>query len=122
MRDLPFVANISKLYDEDTLNSIYNIDSLQSRKNEHSYGNLQEIARDCIQRNHHKKPESLGNPFNSTSVIDGKALVGESGVKADKNIKKYKKVDDKVIEGMQRQMHITDPLKGMSMEEITDED
>ena len=49
-------------------------------------------------------------------------MVGESGLKADKSPNKYKYLDDKVIEDMQRQMHITNPLKGESIEEITDED
>jgi hypothetical protein len=122
LRDLPFVANLSKLYDEDTLNSIYNNDPSQSRKNEYLYGNLQEIARDYIQRNHYKKPEIQDNPFNSNGVIDGKALVDKSGVKVDKSPKKYKSLDDEVIEDMQRQMHITDHLKGKSIEELTEED
>ena len=39
LRDLPFVANLSKLYDENILDSNY----------EYPYGNTREIARDYIQ-------------------------------------------------------------------------
>jgi hypothetical protein len=121
LRDLPFVTNLSKMYDEDTLNSIYDNDSLQSN-NEHSYGNLQEIARDYIQRNHYKKPENRDIHFNSNSVNGGKTSADKSGLMADRSPNKYKRLDSDVIEDMQRQMHMTDHLKGKSMEEITDKD
>ncbi len=122
LRDLPFVANLSKLYDENTLNSIYNNDSLQSN-NEHLFGNIQEVARDYIQRNHHKKPENQDNPFDFNGVNGEKTLADESRSNAENKPQgKYKRLDRDVIEDMQRQMHITDPLKDKSIEEITDED
>ncbi len=121
LRDLPFVANLSKLYDEDTLDSIYNNDSLQST-NENLYGNLQEIARDYIQRKVLKKPENNDNPFDSNGLNYGKTLADKSRLKVDKNPNKHKDLDSDVIEDMQRQLHITNPLKGKSTEEITDED
>jgi hypothetical protein len=120
LRDLPFVTNLSKLYDKDFFDSNYN-DSLQSN-NEHLYGNLKEIARDYIQRNHYKKPENRDIHFNSNSVNGGKVLVDKSEVKVDKSPNKYKCLDDEVFEDMQRQMHIADNLNGKSIEEITDED
>ncbi len=72
---------------------------------------------------HYKKPENQGNPFNSNGVNDGRKLVDESGLKVgDKPQIKHKRLDSDVIEDMQRQLHITDPLKDKSIEELTDED
>jgi hypothetical protein len=40
----------------------------------------------------------------------------------DKHQSKYKNLDDEIFEDMQGQLHIADPLKGKSIEEITDKD
>ena len=49
-------------------------------------------------------------------------MIIEKGLEVDKSSNKYKNLDDEVIEDMQRQMHITDALKGKSIEEITTEE
>ena len=121
LRDLPFVANLSKLYDENTLNSIYD-DSLQSRKNDCSNTNNQEFVKDASLVKDIDRPKNLDNSFDSNYISGGKTFVSESEVKADNSPNKHKYLDDKVFEDMQRQMHITDHLKGKSMEEITNED
>jgi hypothetical protein len=64
----------------------------------------------------------MDSSFDSDDINGGIALVGESELKAANSPKKYRCLDDEVLEDMQRQMHITDPLKSKSIEEITDED
>ncbi|HYO07081.1 MAG TPA: hypothetical protein VER14_08860 [Phototrophicaceae bacterium] len=46
----------------------------------------------------------------------------ENGLWVDKSPNKYKNLDDEVFEEMQRQMHITNHLKGKSIKEFTEED
>ena len=121
LRDLPFVTNLSKFYDKDMLNSNYN--NITQSKNEYSNRNNQEIVKDSIQRKDIDKSENLDNSFDFNDINDRKTLEDESGLKADnKPQSKYKRLDDDVIEDMQRQMHITDSLKGKSIDEITPED
>ena len=67
-------------------------------------------------------PKIMDNPFDFNGINDGKTLADESGLKVDKSPNKYKNLDDEIIEDMQRQMHISDSLKGKSIDEITDED
>jgi hypothetical protein len=121
-RDLPFVTNLSKFYDDDTLNSIYN-DSLQSRKNEYSNRNNQETVKYTPQEKDFDMHENRVNPSDSNGIDGRTALVGESGLNVEnKPQREYKRFDSDVIEDMQRQMHISDPLKDKSMDEITPED
>ncbi len=122
LRDLPFVANLSKMYDEGILNSLYG-DSLQSN-NEHLYGNLQEIAKDYIQRNRYKKPEKLDSSFDSTYINDGKTVAEQSRLNVEGKFqsKHQRLVDSDVIEDMQRQFNISDSLKDKNIDELTPED
>ena len=94
LRDLPFVTNLSKFYDEDMLNSNYN--NITQSKNEYSNRNTQEIVKDSIQRKDFNKPENLDNPFDFNGINGGKTLVDENGLKVDKNPNKYKNLDDEV--------------------------
>ena len=61
LRDLPFVTNLSKFYDENMLNSNYN--NIIQSKNVYSNRNTQEIAKDSIQKKDFDKPENPDNPF-----------------------------------------------------------
>ena len=120
LRDLPFVTNLSKFYDEDILNSNYN-NILQS-KNEYSNRNNQEIDQGFQQRKDFNKPENLDNSFDFNGINDGKTLVDESGLKVDKSPNKYKNLDDEIMEDMQGQIHISDSLKDKNIDELTPED
>ena len=120
IRDIPFVTNISKLYDENILELNYN--NMIKSKNKYLNINNQEIVEDTPQGKDFDSPENLDNPIDSSGIGGGIASVDENGLKADKSPKKYKSLDDEVFEEMQRQMHITDPLKGKSIDELTDED
>ena len=103
-----------------TLNSIYN-ESLRS-KNDYSNRNKQVIVKDAPLVKDFNRHENPDNPIDSNGINSGKTLAGENELKADNCPTKYKNLDDKVFEDMQRQMHITDALKGKSIEELTEED
>jgi hypothetical protein len=65
----------------------------------------------------------LDTSFDFNGINDGKTLVGESGLKVEnKPQSKYKKLEDEIMENMQGQLHISDPLKDKSIDEITKED
>ena len=85
LRDLPFVANLSKFYDEDMLNS--NSDHILQSKNEYSNRNNQEIVKDTLYTKYSNKPENLDTPFELKDIKGKKTLAGESGLKVDKNPK-----------------------------------
>ena len=120
LRDLPFVANLSKFYDEDTLNS--NHDNTIQSKNGYSARNNQEIFKSSIQKNF-KNSENLDTTFEFNGINGGKTLADESRLKTEnKSQSKYKNLDDEIIENMQRQMHIKDPFKGKSIDEVTEDD
>ncbi len=120
LRDLPFITSLSKLYDQDFLDSNYN--GITQSKNEYSNRNNQQIVKDTSKGKDIDKSENLDKPFDSDGIDGRIALAGESGVNADKNRNKYITSDNEVLEAIQRQMHITDPLEGKNIEEITDED
>ena len=118
---MPFVTNLSKFYDESVINASYN--NMTQSKNAYSNRNNHEIVKDSLQTKDFDKSEKIDNPFDFNYINDRKTLEDESGLKADnKPQSKYKSLDDKVFEDMQRQMHLSDSLKGKSIEEITDED
>ena len=119
LRDLPFVTNLSKFYDENMLNSNYN-NTIQS-KNEYSNRNTQETAKDPIQRKDFDKPGNPDNPFDLNDINGKKTLVDESRLKVE-SPNKYKNLDDEIMENMQGQFHISDSLKDKSIDEITTED
>ena len=119
LRDLPFVTNLSKFYDENMLNSNYN-NTIQS-KNEYSNRNTQETAKDPIQRKDFDKPGNPDNPFDLKDINGKKTLVDESRLKVE-SPNKYKNLDDEIMENMQGQFHISDSLKDKSIDEITTED
>lgn len=121
LRDLPFVTKLSKFYDQDILDSYYN--NMAQSKNEYSNRKNQEIVRDSTQAKDLNKPEKLDNSFDSNGIPEGKTLADERSLNAENKPQiKHKRLDIDVIEDMQRQMHITDPLKGKSNREITQED
>ena len=70
LRDLPFVANLSKLYGEDTLSSICN-DSLQSKK-EYSNRNNQGIVMESTQSKDFDSPAKLVIHLVSMALMMGK--------------------------------------------------
>jgi hypothetical protein len=120
IKDLPFVTILSKFYDEGLINLNYN--NMTQSKNAYSNRNNQEIVRDFTYRNEFDKSANLDNPFDSNGTNDEKTFVDENGLRVDKSQSRYKRLDDNVFEDMQRQMHITDHLKGKCIEEITDEE
>ena len=121
IRDLPFVTNLSKFYDEDTLNSIYD-NSLQS-KNEYYNRNNQDIVKDTSQGKDFDIPKDLDTLFDSNGIDGGKSSVDKSGINVEnKTQSKYKRLDRDVIEDMQRQMHMVDHLEGKAIDELTEED
>ena len=85
LRDLPFVTNLSKFYDEDILNSNYN--NIGQSKNEYSNRKNQEIDNDSLQIKDFDKHENLGNPFDFNYINERKTLEDESGLKVDKRLK-----------------------------------
>jgi len=49
--------------------------------------------------------------------------LGRNDLKADDTeASKYRNLDDEIFDDMQRQIHLTDSLKGKRIEEITEED
>ena len=121
IKDLPFVTNLSKFYDESVINANYN--NMAQSKNAYSNRNNHESVKISLQTKDFDKPEKIDNPFGINGVADGKTLTDESGLKADnKPQSKYKKLDDEIFEDMQRQLHLTDSLKDKSIEEMTEED
>ena len=42
-------------------------------------------------------------------------------IASDTGASKYKNLDDEIFEDMQRQIHLTDSLKGKNIEEITED-
>ena len=103
IKDLPVVTNLSKYYDQDTLNSNY--DNFLQSKNSYSNRTNQEIVRDSIQRKNFNKPENLDSPFDPNGDSCGKTLVDESGLNVDNAPNKYKKLDDEIFETMQAQLN-----------------
>ena len=120
IRDLPFVANLSKFYDESTINSNY--DNIILSKNVNSNRNTHEIVKGSIQGSDFNKPGNPDNPFDLKDINGKKTLVDESILKVDKSPNKYKNLDDEIMEDMQGQLHISDSLKDKSIDEITAED
>ena len=121
LRNLPFVTNLSKFYDENILDSNYN--SIRQSKYQYSNRNNQEIVNDSIKREDFKNSENQDNPFDSNGINVGKTLADESELMVEnKPQSKYKNLDDEIFEDVQRQLHLTDSLKGNSIEEITEKD
>jgi hypothetical protein len=121
IKDLPFVTNLSKFYDQDMLNSSY-INSLHSKET-YSNRDNQEFVRELTQRKDFNNLDNLDNPLDFNGINSGKTLVDESGLKVEnKPRSKYKKLDDEIIEDMQCQLYLTDSLKGKNIEEINNED
>ena len=85
LRDLPFVANLSKFHDEDFLGLNYN-DITQS-KNEYSNRHNQQIVKDNTLVKDFNRPKNLNNGIDSNGVDGRITLVGESRVKVDKSSK-----------------------------------
>jgi hypothetical protein len=120
IRDLPFVTNLSKFYDEDLIGSSYN--NITQSENEYSNRNKQGIVKDFTQRKDVYKTEKPNNHFDLNGFNEEKTLGDESGITdGNKPQSEYKKLDDEIIEDMQRQLHISDSLQYKSIEEITDE-
>ncbi len=120
LRDLPFVTNLSKFYDENILDSNYK--NITPSKTEYLNRNNQEIVEHSLQGKDFDSPENLDNPIDSNGIDGGIASVGENGLSADKSPKKYKCLDDKIFEDMQGQLHITDHLKDKNIDELTEKD
>jgi hypothetical protein len=121
IKDLPFVTNLSKFYDENLIEASYN--NRTQSKNVSSNRNNPEIVKDSLKTKDFYKPKKIDNPFDFKYINDRKTLEDESGLKADnKPQSKYKKLDDEIFDDMQRQIHLTDSLKGKSIEEMTQED
>jgi hypothetical protein len=75
IKDLPFVTNLSKFYDEDMLNSKYN-NILQS-KNEYLSRNNQEIVRESTQRKDFNKLNNSDNPLDFAGNNGGITLADD---------------------------------------------
>ena len=120
IKDLPFVTNISKYYDQDMLDSSY-VCSLHS-KGTFSNRDYQEVVRESTQRKDFNKPENLDNPLDFNGINGEKTLAEENGLEDDRTPNKYKNLDDKVFEYMQGQLHFSDSLKDKNIDAITDED
>ena len=120
IRDLPFVTNVSKFYDESVINSNY--DNTKELKNGYLNNNNQGIVNNSINRKDFDKAANPHIPF-FNGAVDEKTLLDESGLKVDdKNQSKYKNLDDEIFEDMQRQLCVTDSLEGKSIDKMNDED
>ena len=121
LRDLPFVTNLSKFYDEDILDS--NSNNITQSTNQYSNRNNRDIDNNPIDRKDIYKSANLDKSFDSNGIHEGKTLADESVLNVEKKPQsKYKRLDSDVIEDMQRQMHITDSLKDKDIEKLTEED
>jgi hypothetical protein len=90
-------------------------------KETHSNRDNQEFVRESTQRKDFNKPENPDKPF-FNGINRKKKLADENGLEDDKTPNKYKRLDDKVFEDMQGQLHISDSLKDKNIDAITDED
>ena len=70
LRDLPFVTNLSKFYDESIINSSYN--NMTPSRNVYSNRNNQWIAKILLQTKNFDKPEKTDNPFDYNVINDRK--------------------------------------------------
>ena len=104
IKDLPFVTNLSKLYDGDILNSSYN--NIIQSKNPYSNSNSHEVAPNRMQRTEFNR-ENLDNPFNYDIIKDDKKE-NELENNNTNPSPKYKQVDDEVIENMQSRLNYSD--------------
>jgi hypothetical protein len=120
IRDLPFVTNLSKFYDQDVLNSSY-VNSLHLKET-HSNRDNPEVVREPTQGKDFSKPENPDKPIDFKDINGKKTSADENGLGSYKTPNKYKSLDDKVFEGMQGQLHFSDSLKDKDMDAITDED
>ena len=117
LRDLPFVANLSKYYDLSKLNN-----ALTSKSSSTYSNNKQNIISDTLRNEQVKGFESSVNRLDFTEVKDGKTEMDDGGLNVhNKDPDKYKNLDDEIMKDMQRQVHIADSLKGNSIEEMTEE-
>ena len=106
IKDLPFITNLSKYYDQDMLNSSY-ANSLHL-KGTYSNKNCLDTDRNPIERIDTDKPENPDNPFAFSILKDD---IKESNALEDINCEspnKHKQVDDKIIETMQAQLNYGD--------------
>jgi hypothetical protein len=118
LRDLPFVTNLSKFYDlSDGNEYLSDKPSLINYNN----GSLNPVNNPLI-KEEIQEVEKSNNPF-PNDVVSKKAIIKTSGPRVDNELpSKYKNLDDRINEDMQRQLHIKDSLKNKRMDEITDED
>ena len=104
LRDLPFVTNLSKFYDENILDSNYK--NITPSKNAHSNMNGNQTGKNLIQRTDFNS-ENLSIPFNyDISKNDKKENELENNNTNPSH--KYKQVDDEVMENMQSQLNYSD--------------
>ncbi len=104
IKDLPFITNLSKYYDKDILNTNYN--DFKCSKITYSNNNNQALDKNLIDEKNLSRPESSDNQFNFNDIKDENTLLDHSGLKVDsKDSDKYKQIDDKIMEDMQRQLN-----------------
>ena len=101
IKDLPFVTNLTKFYDQDMLNSNFN-SSLKS-KGTHSNKNEQDINKNPIEANNFDIDEDSDNHLdcniNKNEILNGDTKDNDNGPK------KYKNLDDEIFEKMQAQLN-----------------
>jgi hypothetical protein len=102
-KDLPFIPNLSKYYDKDIIYSNYT-DSSCSRTYSNNRNRLR--GKNLDVEKHSNNLESSDNHFNFNDFKDIEALEDKSGLKIDnKDPSKYKQIDDKIMEDVQRQIN-----------------
>jgi hypothetical protein len=104
IKDLPFGTNLSKFYDPGLINSSYN--NMAQSKNVYVIMTGNEVAKNHIQGTD-INPKNLDNPFNCDISKNDKTETELENTNTNPS-RKYKQVDDEVMENMQSQLNYSD--------------
>jgi hypothetical protein len=105
LRDLPFVTNLSKYYDENMLNPNYN--NTKQLKNGYPNNNNRETIKNPIQSEDFDKPKISDNPFDFNVNGDNNLNINLKNYNTNPS-RKYKQLDDEVMETMKSQLNYSD--------------